>query len=428
MGSLLISPSTVNGRLSVPSSKSHTLRAILFGSLAKGTTIIKQPLLSDDSHAMIDACRLLGATIDRADDQLTIQGVNGQIQAPSDVINARNSGIVFRFVSAIAALSSHYSVITGDHSIRHQRPIQPLLEGLSQLGAFAVSTKSDGYAPVIIRGPLTRHTAIIDGEDSQPVSALLIAMALKHEESHLTVRNPGEKPWVQMTLNWFERLGIPYCHENYERYTMHGNARINGFTYTVPSDLSSAAFPIAAALVTQSELTLENIDLNDHQGDKDFVPLLQKMGAHIEFEEASRKVSIKKGSKLKGIEVDLNHCIDTLPILSVLACFAEGETRISNAKVARTKECDRIHAIATELQRMGGQIVELPDGLIIQPASLKGAEVHSYHDHRMAMSLAVAALGATGKTKIHQTDCIAKTYPEFASAFKTIGAKIEVDH
>ena len=426
MSKYKIKKSTVKGNLTVPSSKSHTLRAILFGSLAKGKSIIRQYLPSTDAQAMINACQLLGAKIAVFPDRLEIDGVDGKISTVEDVINSGNSGIVLRFISAIAALSPHYTVVTGDHSIRHQRPIKTLLDALSQLGAFTASTKGDGFAPVIIKGPLKAGQATLEGADSQPVSALIIAAAFIEGTTEIFVNNPGEKPWILLTLDWLDRLGIRYENNDFAHYRIFGKNSFNGFDYTVPGDLSSAAFPIAAALITRSELTLNNIDMNDPQGDKELIYTLQKMGANIDIDDKMKTLTVKRTDKLHGREIDINTFIDAVPILTVIACYAEGETRITNAAIARHKESDRLHAITTELQNMGAQITELPDSLIIQPTQLHGTLVQSHHDHRMAMSLMVAGFGAEGETTVEGVECVAKTFPNVAQAFQAIGANVEI--
>ncbi len=426
MSTYRVRKSGVRGSISVPSSKSHTMRAILFASLAKGRSVIWNWLKSSDAEAMIKACRLFGSDIVLHSDRLEITGLNGEIKDTEDVINAGNSGIVLRFISSIAALSSHYTIITGDHSIRHQRPIQPLLDGLSMLGAFTASSRGDGYAPVIIRGPMKSGKVTIDGLDSQPVSALLIASAFLEGETDIKVINPGEKPWILLTLDWFDRLGVQYENHDFESYKIIGKARYDGFDYTVPGDLSSAAFPIAAALITDSELTINNIDMNDRQGDKELIYVLQKMGAKIEIDDKTKSLKVKRGGRLRGMEIDINTFIDAITILAVIGCYAEGETHITNAAIARHKESDRLHAITTELQKMGAKITERPDSLIIKQSALKGAVVFSHHDHRVAMSMMVAALGAEGETLINHAECVAKTFPDVAQAFQTLGANIEI--
>lgn len=421
----LVKKGKLKGNIVIPPSKSHTLRAILFGTLGRGRSLVHNPLASPDAEAMIQACRLLGATVDILDNSLIIQGTKGKINQAEDVIHAGNSGLVLRFCSAVGALASHPVVITGDHSVRHSRPMLPLLSALSQLGVSALSMRGDGYAPVIIQGPIRPGKAIFSGEDSQPVSALLIASAFAEGPIELHVQNPGEKPWISLTLDWLNRLGIPYENSDFQHYRLNGRTSYEGFEYCVPGDFSSAAFPLAAALITRSELTLHNLDFEDSQGDKELLSIFKKMGANLEVDKQRKTVVVKKGPSLSGIKIDINNIIDSLTILAVVACFAEGETWIHNGAIAKHKECNRIQGIAAELRKMGGSITECDDGLRIRPSSLKGAAVHSYHDHRMAMSLAIAGLGAQGETLIYPIECVAKTYPNFAQDLNSLGACIE---
>lgn len=426
MSHYLVKKSSLKGVITIPSSKSHTLRAILFGAMGDGKTFIHQYLPSSDTQAMIAACRLLGVSINISPETLEIQGIKGCIGACEDVISAGNSGIVLRFLSALGSLGSLPIVVTGDHSIRHQRPMKALLNGLNQLGVFATSMRGDGYAPVIIQGPMQGGKVVIAGEDSQPISALLIASAFAKHPTEIYVKNPGEKPWIALTLDWFDRLGITYEHHDYSYYKIMGNSLYQGFTYTVPGDFSSSAFPLAAALITSSELTLKNIDMEDIQGDKELIGILQKMGANIEIDAQNKTLSVKKGPILTGISIDLNSCIDAITILAVIACFAKGTTHIYNAAIAKQKECNRITCITKELKKMGADITETEDGVIIKQSFLKGSDLYSYEDHRMAMSLTVAALGAVGESRISSVQCVSKTFPTFMSDFNLLGACIEV--
>ncbi len=421
-----ILPSSLKGTVAIPPSKSHTLRAIIFAAMAKGESEIRNFLHSPDSTAMIQAMRTFGAKIDIKADHLRISGLSGKLPAAENVIDAGNSGQVLRFVGALAGLSPAYTIITGDHSIRHNRPIQPLLEALSQLGALATSSRLDGYAPMIIKGIMRCGKAQLSGEDSQPVSGMLIACSFLHGKTTIDVTNPGEKPWIDLTLFWLKKLGIDVVCQDYTTYTIAGNAKVNGFNTTIPGDFSSAAFPIAAALVTHSELTLTNIDMNDCQGDKKLIEILQKMGASVEIDHRNKTLHVRKGGKLQGMRIDVNDFIDATPILSVIACYAEGTTEITNASIARKKESDRLHAMTTELKKMGANIEEKPDGLIITHSPLHGAHVDAWHDHRIGMSLSIAALGAKGETLVDGIECIAKTYPGFAHDLRAIGAAIEV--
>ncbi|MBI2742437.1 MAG: 3-phosphoshikimate 1-carboxyvinyltransferase [Chlamydiales bacterium] len=421
MHRLCVRPSTLKGTLLIPPSKSQTIRAIFFGMMGKGRTLIRNPLLSTDTEAAVSAARLVGARVDLREGCLEIEGVAGTPLPARDVIDAKNSGLVLRFMSALAGLIPTYTVITGDESIRTRRPIMPLIEGLRRLGAFAETTRLDGFAPVVIRGLMQPGSISVQGEDSQPVSALLTAASFLKGQTEIHVQNPGEHPWIDLTLSWLDRLNIGYTRKGYTHFSLSGSAAYDGFEYLVPADFSSAAFPIGAALITGSELVIENLDFSDAQGDKKLIYALQKMGANIEIEE--RRLIVKK-SRLTGSTLDVGEFIDGIAILAVIACFAEGVTEIHGAANARRKESDRLSAITCELKKMGAKIEEREESLIVTPAPLRGSSLFSHHDHRIALSLAVAALGAASESAIDGFDCTTKTYPTFCQDMRAIGAKL----
>ncbi|ODN43772.1 3-phosphoshikimate 1-carboxyvinyltransferase [Piscirickettsia litoralis] len=428
MKKLQIKPSQLQGRIEIPSSKSHTLRAILFASLAEGNSGIESFLPSPDAYAMIDACRALGAevTVIESENRLDIKGVSGQPQQPDNILDAGNSGQVLRFVGAILGLIPGYSVMTGDHSVRFNRPALPLIEGLKQLGAECISTKGDGHAPLIIRGPMQGNRAQIEGQDSQPVSALLIASLFIPGETEIIVDNPGELPWLDLTLSWFDRLGLSYQREGYTRFIIPGVQKIAGFNYRVPGDFSSLAYPVAAALVTKSSVIIDNVDLEDAQGDKKLLDVLVKMGANFEYNALEKSLQVLPVEKLQGIRFDINEFVDAITIMAVIACHAEGQTLISGAGIARKKESNRLTAITTELKKLGADIAETEDGLhIMGGQSLTNQKnLQSYHDHRIAMSMTVAALAAVGDCEIADSECIAKSYPSFVTQMQALGVNI----
>lgn len=421
MTNWVISPSAIQGTLSIPTSKSHTLRAIAFAMMGKGKSTIYRPLSSPDTLSMLHAAASFGCLIEQKENHLEIEG---QFLPAQDVINAGNSGIVLRFIAGLSSLLSSYTIITGDASIRSRRPIYPLLQAIEQLGGFAASSRGDGFAPVIIKGPIKPGKCRLDGKDSQPVSALLIATSFLKGISEIYVDNPGEKPWIDLTLHWLRKLGAQVEHDNYEHYFVYGGLDFKGFSYSVPGDFSTAAFPLAAALVTHSTLQIEGLDPNDIQGDKILISILQNMGAKITWKN---QLLLIEPSSLVGQTIDINTCIDALPILAVIGSFAKGKTTLVNGTIARQKESDRIAAICAELKKMGTKIEERPDGLIVHQSNLHGAPVYSHQDHRIALSLIIAALGAKGATTLLEPEVIAKTYPNFITDFQQIGAHVELD-
>ena len=442
---MIIAPSIVSGTIHVPSSKSHTMRAILLASLARGESHVNSALPSPDTQAMIAACRAIGASISVVETarglDLAITGTGGQPCAAETVIDAGNSGQVLRFVAAMAALGPHYAIFTGDASIRSLRPMQPLLDGLAQTGAFAVSSRGNGYAPVIVRGPARAGAVhIADGQDSQTVSALLMLAAFLDGTTSISVDRAGETPWIGLTLHWLEKLGVPFTNKGFVQYTVTGPVVPEGFDYTVPADWSSAAFPIGAALVSNATITIENMDFDDVQGDKAILGCLESMGARFLQDRANKKLTVLPtkslpANGLRGATIDVNHIIDAVPVLAAIACHAKSSTTIKGAAIARHKESDRIAAIASELGKLGARIEERPDGMVVHPSclhgtGLQGTDLHggsteSHHDHRIAMAVAVAALGASGPVTIRDTACVAKSFPGFTATMRGAGAKME---
>jgi 3-phosphoshikimate 1-carboxyvinyltransferase len=413
--SVRIQKSSLAGSLTLPSSKSHTIRAILLAAFTQGTSFIHHYLESPDTRCAIQAASQFGAKVTETYRGLAIQGVAGYPRTPSHVIDAGNSGQVLRFVGALAALAEGYTVLTGDESIRSNRPIQALVEGLKGLNAWAVSTRENGYAPLIVKGPLQAGTTSLEGRDSQPVSALLMAAAFTEGETEIQVQQAA------LTLSWLDRLGVSYRHKKFERFVIQGRRMRPAFEVTIPGDLSALAFPLAAALITQSELLIQRVDLQDVQGDKALVFLLQRMGACLEIHPTLCHLKVLAKGTLQGCVIDANDFIDAVPILAVIGCFAEGETQIIHASIARQKESNRLACMAAELKKMGASIEETEDGLKIKQSKLKGARVNSHGDHRIAMSLIVAGLAAEGETEVQGIECISKSFPTFLDDLKKMG-------
>jgi len=421
---LLVNPSSgLKGSARIPPNKSHSFRALIMAALAEGVSKIHSPAVSNDWMRGIEALEMFGAEIDcKAERTWEVRGTAGALQTPDDVLDCGNSGIILRFFMALAACCEGHTVLSGDHSLRHIRLCQPLIDALNQLGAWAVSTKGDGHAPVVVRGRLGGGRAEVDGMDSQPVSALLIASALASAPTELVVRNPGEKPWVGVTLDWLSRCGVEFSNDNFERYRIRGNARWGAFETTIALDWSAALYPIVAAVITEgSEVHLPNVDYADSQGDKLVVDVLRRMGADI---EVSEKGVTARSSKLTGREIDCNDFVDQFMLLGVVGAAAEGETVLTNAEVCRHKECDRIVEMVKALRAMGADVEERPDGMVVRRSDLHAAHLDSRADHRMVMTMAVAALRARGQTSISDIECVRKTFPHFVEQMRHIGCEM----
>lgn len=417
---LLVGPSPgLHGSVKIPPNKSHSFRALIMAALAEGTSRIIGPAVSNDWMRGTEALEMFGATVDpKAGDVWEITGTGGRLKTPDDVVDCGNSGIILRFFMALAACCDGYTVLSGDHSLRHIRLCQPLVDALNELGAWSVCTKGDGHAPVVVRGKLTGGRAEIDGMDSQPVSALLIAASLAENPTELIVRRPGEKPWVAMTLDWLSRCGVQVRNDNFERYRLTGQSSWRGFEARIPLDWSAALYPIVAAVIMpDSEVSIPGMDINDSQGDKAVVNVLKRMGADIEVTESG---IIARSSTLTGCQIDCNDFVDQFMLLAVVGAMAEGETVLTNAEVCRHKECDRISQMHDALKAMGADVQERPDGLVIRKSTLRGASLDSQGDHRMVMTLAVAGLASDGQTLISDVECLKKTFPDFVGQMQAI--------
>jgi len=417
----------LKGSVTIPPNKSHSFRALIMAALADGTSHITGPAVSSDWMRGTEALEMFGAEIrPKADKVWEVIGTGGKLQTPDDIVDCGNSGIILRFFTAIAACCEGYTVLSGDHSIRHIRPCQPLVDALNQLGAWAVSTKGDGRAPLVVRGALRGGRAEICGMDSQPVSALLVAAALANAPSEITVTNPGEKPWVGVTLEWLKRCGVEFSNDNFELYRVRGKSKWDGFDAHIPLDWSAALYPIVAGILCPaSVVTVPGMDMNDCQGDKAVIDVLCGMGADIKVDADGRIVA--RTSFLKGMEIDCNDFIDQFMLLAVVGTFAEGQTVLTNAEICRHKECDRITETFKTLKSMGADVEERPDGLVIRKSRLRGAHIDSRADHRMVMTMALAAMTAESKTRITDIDCVKKTFPGFVDQMVSIGCEIQKD-
>lgn len=425
MISFVVHPSKIAGVTKAPPSKSHSMRAILLASMAEGKSSIYSYLNSPDIWAMVGACQAFGAHIQAYPKHLEIEGVGGRPRVMQDVVHAGNSGQVLRFIGAMAGLIEGYTIITGDASLRYQRPLAPLISGLEQLGCFAVSAKSDGYAPLIVRGTMQGGDISIDGADSQPVSGLMMAACFAKYTTNIRVLNAGELPWIGLTLGWLDKLGLHYQAKMGECYSIPGGQTIKGFAHEIAGDFSSAAFLLVGAAIARTNICIRHLNMDDMQGDKAILTVLVELGFKFQQDDCAITF-LGENQGFPGFHLDLNCMIDALPILAVLACFAETPSVLTGASIARAKESDRISVMTQELQKMGAHIEEFPDGMKIWPAKLQGRVLNSHQDHRIAMALCIAAMAAQGPSKIDDVACVEKSFPNFARTLVAMGGRIEV--
>ena len=417
---LSISKSELNGLVDIPGSKSHTVRAVAIASLADGTSVIHNPLEAADTRSAVSAFSSLGASINTAD-AWTVTGIGPYPVPPAIPVDVGNSGTTLYIAMACAALADGVTVFTGDEQIC-RRPAGPLIDALNSLGAVVKSINGNGCAPLTIQGPLKGGEIVMDcSRTSQYLTALLLACPLAQGRTIVNVPKLVEQPYIEMTLSWLESQNIRIDREGFGKFEIPGGQHYSGFERSVPGDFSSAAFFICGAVLCGGEVVLQGLDPNDTQGDKAIIDMLIEMGADIYWRGMNLAVS---GSELHGSVLDLGDTPDALPALAVTACFASGETRIVNVAQARLKETDRITVMTSELRKMGADIEELPDGMIINGRGLHSSEVLGYGDHRVIMALAMAGMAVDGMTIINNADAVDVTFPTFVSLMKSIGAQI----
>lgn len=422
---LQVRPARLSGSVRIPASKSHTIRGLLLGTLAEGGSVLLDPLRASDTESCLLACRALGARINDADDRRwEIEGTGGRPTAAVEPIDVGNSGTTLFLAMSVAALTEGTSELTGDDQIR-RRSAAPLLTALRELGATAYSMRGNDCAPLIVGGGLHGGIISIDCPTSQYLSSLLIACPLAPGDTTIVVPLLHEKPYVGMTLSWLDAIGIRYeVKGDMDRFVVPGRQHYRAFERAVAGDFSSATFFLAVAAVTGSRLVLEGLDMEDTQGDRAVVRMLQDMGCELAAEAGG--IAFTGPDELSGGTFDLNATPDALPAMAVAGCAASGETRLVNVPQARMKETDRIAVMARELARMGADVEEMPDGLIVRASQLHGTEVDGHADHRVVMALAVAGMFARGVTTISGAEAVSVTFPNFMEQMTGLGAEMRL--
>ncbi len=421
-------PSALKGSLQVPGSKSHTIRSVLLSLLSYGTSTIINPLPSGDGLSAREAAEAFGATITEDGNSWIIEGRGGNLLVPEDCINTGNSGTTTCFFTSVAALTHGWTVISGDEQIR-RRPIKILVDALNTLGATAFLTRQNQKAPpVVVKGPLKGGKVSIDGSNSQYVSSLLLSSPLAEGDTEITVTHPLETPYVQITLDWMKRYGVDVQrNDDYTKFLVHGGEQYKAGTHTVPSDFSAVAFPLVAALLTDSDLLLTGLDFHDSQGDKRIIEILQSMGAMLLKDEAKGTLRVTGGRQLHGgITVDLGDIPDALPALAVAATQAKGITTFTNLRHVRLKETDRVAEMEMKLNALGCKVESKEDSLIVYgPTKIVGGSVSSSHDHRIAMAMVALGMASEKGLVVEDAQCVSVSFPGFFSAFQDCGALLE---
>ncbi len=440
----------LSGKITVPGSKSHTIRALMLSCLADGTSRISNPLPSADCISAANAIPLMGARINfgegKEEKVWTVSGAGKNIHLPSDVVNVGDSGSLLYFMSPIAATFEGASIFTGDESLR-RRPVYHVADVLNQLGANAFcAVPGTKTCPFVVQGPITAdNTVHTEGSiSSQYISGLMMAAMRLKGTLKIELTNPKETPYLTMTKIWLEEFGAKVkISDDFKHIEVTAPNEIKAKDFSIPSDWEAVAFPLVAALITDSEITIENIDCSGSQGDDKIVEVLQSVGADIEWDKNKAELIVRGGSKSrlgnKGrlsaealpsgeLHVNLSGFPDAICAVSVAACFIEGKTYIEDIAVCRRKETDRIKVLKKELKKLGAVVEEgddfmvihghspiLKDGSANKDFALHGGIIESYDDHRVAMSLACMGLAiqdANGVV-VNDAECCAVSFPDF---------------
>ena len=408
-------PGPVRGTIRPPGSKSITNRALVCAALARGKSRLSGVLDSQDTRVMASGLAALGIRVEPDWDRgiVEVSGAAGFIPSAAADIDCMASGTTMRFLSAVCGLGHGTYRLDGTARMR-QRPIDDLLAALRALGAEATAESPGGCPPVTIRAHgLAGGKAVVHGGTSSQFASGL-ALAAPCSTSGLEIEFAGRLvslPYLEMTRRVMTSFGAA-CEVVGERTWRIPPTGYAAREYSIEPDASAASYFFAAAAVTDGAVTVAGLSRQSMQGDVAFCDALERMGCHVAWNDAGAGSITVSGRAGRGIDIDMNAISDTVPTLAVVALFASGPTTIRNVAHIRDKETDRIGDLARELRRLGADITEFADGMRIDPRPLRPAEVATYDDHRMAMSLAIVGLRLPG-LKILDPACVGKTFPDY---------------
>ncbi len=451
---LCFSDNGKSSEIDIPPSKSHSLRALILAAFADSPSEIENILMSGDIETAVSVLQTFGVKTEIYKNDSGIftakvvppkNGIKEFILKSKNrplIIDAGNSGSVFYFLGAAFTALPVSFIFTGDVSLC-KRPAAPLIEIYNALGINYEFLVSENYAPITVTGKNLNsfQTCSLSGNFSQPISGLLFSAALRNGGLAVNLKTAGELPYLRMTVEWLKRCGIQCRHSrNFKKFKFDGGQKLQAVKTVIPGDWSSAAFPIAAAIASNSELKLKNLDITDVQGDREIVSILRQMNTPMHYDKNDKSLTVfPHNGKLTGGEFDLSDMPDAVPALSAIACFAKGKTVLKNIGICRFKECDRIAAVCSELGKFGADVTSESDFLIIQGKGGDGlhcGETYSYGDHRIAMMSIAMSLGLTCRktsgftgedfSVIRDTECIDVTYPLFIEDLKKCGASLDV--
>ncbi|MBT4630068.1 MAG: 3-phosphoshikimate 1-carboxyvinyltransferase [Deltaproteobacteria bacterium] len=412
---LTLSPiQKISGSVVLPGSKSLSNRILLLSMLAEGKTEIQNLLDSDDVRRMVEGLETLGIQLEenRAENLITVSGTSGIIPVKEATLMLGNAGTAIRPLTAAMTLGHGRFVLDGVQRMR-ERPIIDLINGLSQLGANLRCINGTDCPPVEViaeglPGGITRLSGAIS---SQYLTAILLAAPYADKEVQIEITDKlVSVPYVEMTLRLMQSFGVSVNHENFRLFHIPRQTYRSPGNIFVEGDASSASYFLAGAAITKGSVTVKGCGTDSLQGDARFAEVLEKMGAKVEWEPQQVKLT---GNSLNGIDVDMNQMPDAAMTLAVAALFASGPTAIRNIYNWRVKETERLQAVSTELRKLGAEVEEGYDYLVIQPPEqIRKAEIDTYDDHRMAMAFSLAACGSSPVT-INNPGCVSKTFPDY---------------
>ncbi len=405
----------VDGTINLPGSKSVSNRALLLAALAQGTTRLTNLLDSDDVRHMLNALDALGVSFTLSDDRTTCEltGVAGPLHAAAALeLFLGNAGTAMRPLTAALCVGNNDIVLTGEPRMK-ERPIGHLVDALRQGGANIDYLEQENYPPLRLRGGFIGGDVSVDGSvSSQFLTALLMTAPLALKDTRITIKGDlVSKPYIDITLNLMQAFGVNVENQNYQCFVVRGQQQYQSpGDYLVEGDASSASYFLAAAAIKGGTIKVTGIGRNSVQGDIRFADVLEKMGATITW--GDDYIACTRG-ELHAIDMDMNHIPDAAMTIATAALFAKGTTTLRNIYNWRVKETDRLAAMATELRKVGADVIEGEDYITVTPpAQLIAAEIGTYNDHRMAMCFSLVALSDTPVTII-DPGCTAKTFPDY---------------
>lgn len=408
-----------NATMEVPGSKSYTNRALLVAALARGDSTLTGALFSDDTHYMCNALRKLGIRIseDRDQDSFNVTGNGGNIPVNGAELYIGNSGTTSRSLVSYVALGHGEFVIDGDEPMRRGRPITDLLNALTLLGVTARSQFENGHLPVIVRadGIEGGKTRLDASKSSQFLTSLMLIAPYAKNGMEIEVIGELKTPYINITMSIMDAFGIKVINKDYRYFQITGGQQYVPRCYHIEPDASSASYFFAAAALTGGCVTVRHLHTDSAQGDVQFVRVLEQMGCEVSV--SGKGITVRGPQQLMGIDVDMKDISDTALTLAAIAPFADSKVTIRNIEHTRWQETDRIHAMVTELRKLGVTVVEYQDGLEILPTPITPAAVDTYNDHRVAMSFSLIGLKVHG-IRINNPECVSKTFPNYFEVLK----------